>query len=143
MAVPLTIRVDVDSETVFPHGALFLGVEPEIDFNRRGTGDDQKRDDTGKRLWIVRVMDLDPEAQKFGRSPEVKVRIAADVQPVPPAPQAPGFPPLVQFEGLSLTPYVDAKRCTGRGDKCRARQAFSLRATGLREPSKNAVPAAK
>jgi len=69
----------------------------------------------------------------------VKVKIAAQVQPVLPSP-APGSPfTAVEFEGLTATPYVDASRCQGNGkgkDKCGARQAYSLKATGVRAPSR-------
>lgn len=41
------------------------------------------------------------------------------------------MPPLVEFEGLTLTPYVDSRRC---GDGCRSRLAWSLRASGLVAP---------
>jgi len=49
----------------------------------------------------------------------------------------------VEFEGLTVTPYVDTGRCTGQG-RCGARMAFSLRATGLKAaarpaPSKDAA----
>ena len=45
---------------------------------------------------------------------------------------------LVEFENLTVTPYVDNGRCQGRG-RCGARMEFSLRASGL----KAARPAAK
>lgn len=82
-------------------------------------------------------MDLDPEAGKFGRSTEVKVKVVAPQQPVPPPSTVPGYPPAVEFEGLTLTPYVDSQRCKpGRssGD-CRSRMAYSLRATAARPAS--------
>jgi hypothetical protein len=36
-------------------------------------------------------MDLNEQAGKFGGSKEVKVKVAAPVQPVPPAPTVPGY----------------------------------------------------
>jgi hypothetical protein len=73
-------------------------------------------------------MDGDPTA----RTSEVKVKIAADVQPVPPS-ALPGTPfRPVEFDGLTVTPYVDSQRCNGRGDRCRARNASSLRAKAMR-----------
>ena len=45
----------------------------------------------------------------------------------------------VEFEGLMATPYVDSSRCQGNGrgkDKCGARLAYSLKATGVRAPSR-------
>jgi hypothetical protein len=134
--IPMSIKVEVPFETVFPHGALCLGVEPQVDFDKRGKGgDDQARDkDTGDRVWVVRVMDLDPDAAKPGRSTEVKVKIAAPVQPVPPKSKVAGYPPAVQFDGVTLTPYVDSSRCAGNGPRCRGRLAFSIRAAGMRDP---------
>src|SRR5262249_44124182 len=81
---------------------------------------------TGKRVYHVRVVDMDPTLE--GRSREVVVKIAADRMPVPPTGQP--FEP-VEFENLTVTPYVDTGRCQGRG-RCAARMAFSLRATGLK-----------
>jgi len=81
---------------------------------------------TGKRVYHVRVVDMDPALE--GRSREVVVKIAADRAPVPPTRQA--FEP-IEFENLTVTPYVDNGRCQGRS-RCGARMAFSLRATGLK-----------
>ena len=94
---------------------------------------------TGKRVYHVRVIDLDPALE--GRSREVVVKIAADRMPVPPTRQP--FEP-VEFENLTVTPYVDTGRCQGRG-RCAARMAFSLRATGIKagrplaQPGKDAA----
>jgi hypothetical protein len=88
---------------------------------------------TGLPLWVVEVIDADPDA----RQRTVKVKIAAQVQPVlpPPAPGQPFTP--VEFDGMTATPYVDSSRCQGNGkDKCGARQAYSLKATGVRAPSR-------
>ena len=41
----------------------------------------------------------------------------------------------VEFEGLTVTPYTDASRCQGKG-RCGARLAYSLKATGVRAPSR-------
>jgi hypothetical protein len=61
--------------------------------------------------------------------------VAAQYQPVlPDAPAGSPFTP-VEFEGLQATPYVDSGRCQGKG-KCAARQAYSLKATGIRAPSR-------
>ena len=77
------------------------------------------------------MIDADPEA----RQRTVKVKVAAEVQPVLPSP-APGSPfTAVEFEGMTATPYVDNNRCQGRG-KCAARMAYSLKATGVRAPSR-------
>ena len=60
---------------------------------------------------------MDPELA--GRSREVVVKIIADRMPVPPT--RPPFEP-VEFEGLTVTPYVTDK----------GRMAYSLRATGIK-----------
>jgi hypothetical protein len=135
MAIPNGMKVPTGFEYAFPHGCLFLGVEPAIDFDKRGQGDDQVRDkETGERVWLVKVMDLDPEAGKFGASKEVKVKVAAPQQPVPPTSAVPGYPPMVEFTDLTLTPYVDSQKCKGTGTKCRARLAWSIRASAMTEP---------
>jgi hypothetical protein len=43
----------------------------------------------------------------------------------------PGYPPSIQFDDLTLTPYVDSQRCKGSA-QCKARMAYSLRATAIR-----------
>src|SRR4051812_41685416 len=142
MAVPNAMKVPVPFEFVFPHGVLCLGVEPATDFDKRGQADDQARDkETGERVWLVKALDLDPEAGKFGASKELKVKVVAPVQPVPPAPTVPGYPPMVEFAGVTITPYVDSQRCKGNASKCRSRLAWSIRATGLTEPQQAGKPA--
>ncbi|WP_239405825.1 plasmid replication, integration and excision activator [Frankia sp. Cj3] len=137
MAVPQ--RIPVRFEDVFPHGAYVLGVEPVNDFDKvkAGVADPQERDKiTGVlagdpapreamcREWrAVRVMDADPNAR--AGSAEVKVKIAAAVQPVPPEPLAGTVLRPVEFDGLTVTPYVNMN-----GSK--PRQGLALRATGLR-----------
>lgn len=137
--IPSSIKIPVLWEFVAPRGALCLGVEPATDFEKRGQGDDQLRDkETGERVWVVKVVDLDPEAGKFGASNEFKVKVVAAHQPVPPTSAVPGYPPLVEFTDVTLTPYVDSQKCKGNGLKCRARQAWSIRASGMTEPQQKA-----
>jgi hypothetical protein len=141
--IPNSIKIPVPWEYVAPRGALCLGVEAATDFDKRGQGDDQLRDkETGQRVWLVKVVDLDPEAGKFGASNEFKVKVVADQRPVPPASAIPGYPPLVEFTDVTLTPYVDSQRCKGNGAKCRARQAWSIRAGAMTEPQKVSRPKA-
>src|SRR6516162_2459446 len=126
--------IPVEFGMVFPHGAYAAGgIEMVRDFDR-STGDrvvQQADKHTGLPLWVVEVIDADPDA----RQRTVKVKIAAQVQPVLPSP-APGSPfTPVEFDGLTATPYVDASRCQGKG-KCAARQAYSLKASGVRAPSR-------
>jgi len=130
--------IPVEFGAVFPDGAYAAGkIEMVRDFDR-SSGDrtvQQTDKHTGLPLWVVEVIDADEQA----RQRTVKVKIAAQVQPVlpPPAPGSPFTP--VEFEGLTATPYVDASRCQANGkgrDKCGARLAYSLRATGVRAPGR-------
>lgn len=128
--IPASLKVPVPFEYAFPNGALALGVEAVRDFDKRGQGDEQARDkDTGERLWAVALMDLDPQAARWGRD-RVKVKIAAPVAPVLPDSAVPGYPPAVELSGLVLVPWVDDRRCKG-GNECRARLAYSMRADGI------------
>jgi hypothetical protein len=126
--------IPVEFGAVFPDGAYAAGgFEMVRDFDRsQGDRVVQQADrHTGLPLWVVEVIDADPEA----RQRTVKVKVAAQVQPVLP-PQPPGSPfTAVEFEGLTVTPYVDTSRCQGKG-KCAARLAYSLKATGVRAPSR-------
>ncbi|NDL60973.1 plasmid replication, integration and excision activator [Phytoactinopolyspora mesophila] len=121
--------IPVDFGAVFPHGAYVIGeVVPEVDFDSSTKENRvQKRDKTsGLPVWQVPVMDADPDARKGQR--EVTVKVIADVQPVPPETVASlPFRP-VEFTDMTVTPYVDT-------NGARPRQAFSLRASGLRKPS--------
>ena len=85
--------------------------------------------DSGLPLWVVEVID----AQEDARQRTVKVKIAAPVQPLLPDP-VPGSPfTPVEFDGMTVVPYVDSSRCQGTG-RCNARVAYSLKATGVRAP---------
>ncbi|GAA1624715.1 hypothetical protein [Actinoplanes couchii] len=143
MAVPNALKVPVPFDYVFPSGALFLGVEAATDFDKRGQGDDQLRDkETGERVWVVRVLDLDPEAGKFGGSKELKVKVVAAQQPVPPTSAVPGYPPMVAFNDVMLTPYVDSQRCKSAATKCRSRLAWSVKASAMTTPEQTSRPKA-
>jgi hypothetical protein len=142
--VPSSIRIPVPNEYVFPSGALFLSVDKVVDFDRLGEDDNQARDEDGVRIWVIKVMDQDPEAGRFGRSTEVKVKVAAEHQPVPP----PGLPlpggvkvTPVEFVDLTATPYADTNSCKGisKPHKCRARLAWSYRAAAMVQPGSAAV----
>ena len=128
--------IRVEFGAVFPDGAYAAGkFEMVRDFDR-SSGDrviQQIDKATGLPLWVVEVIDADEAA----RQRTVKVKVAAQVQPVLPS-AAPGSPfTAVEFDGLTVTPYVDASRCQGNGKgKCGARQAYSLKATGVRAPSR-------
>ena len=113
---------------VFPHGALGIKLDALNDYEKvkAGVQDPQQRDkDTGERIWLFRGIDNDPDA----RSSEVKVKIVADVMPPMPGEPIPGtnlYP--VEFEGLTVTPYVEETKSGF------TRVAYSLKATGVREP---------
>jgi hypothetical protein len=131
--IPNGVRVPMPGDFVFPKRCLFLGVEPVKDWEAKGGGDEQARDEHGVRLWAVRVMDLDEDAGRFGRRTDVVVKIAAEHQPVPPAPEHPGYPAAVEFTDITVTPYVDVTACRGAAvpHRCRARLAWSVRAGGM------------
>ena len=130
-------QIPIEFGIVFPAGAYAAGkIEMVRDFDR-SSGDrvvQQADKHSGLPLWVVEVIDADETA----RQRTVKVKIAAQVQPVlpPPAPGSPFTP--VEFDGLTATPYVDTGRCQGNNGKgkCGARQAYSLKATGVRAPSR-------
>jgi hypothetical protein len=123
-------QIPVEFGIVFPHGAYAAGgIEMVRDFDR-SSGDrvvQQADKHSGLPLWVVEVIDADPEA----RQRTVKVKIAAQVQPVLPSP-APGSPfTAVEFDGMTATPWVDSSRCAGDGkNRCAARLAYSFKATG-------------
>jgi hypothetical protein len=125
----------VECGEVFPHGVGVVGaVEPMADFDRSTPENRvQARDkESGLPVWVVDVMDFDPEA----RERTFKVKIAAEVQPVPPD-AVDGVPVRpVLLEGLTVTPYQK------EGGFGRTRIAYSLRATGMSAPRFGNRPAA-
>jgi hypothetical protein len=137
--MPMAIQgsISVEFGAVFPDGAYAAGkFEMVRDFDRSSRDRVVQQIDkvTGLPLWVVEVIDADEAA----RQRTVKVKVAAQVLPVLPSP-APGSPfTAVEFEGLTVTPYVDASRCKGGKDKdkCGARLTYSLKATGVRAPSR-------
>jgi hypothetical protein len=82
---------------------------------------------TGKPVWQCRVSDMDPELA--GRSRETVVKIITDRKPVPPTGAA--YEP-VEFEGMTVTPYVTDK----------GRMAYSLRASGIKAARQSGKDAA-
>jgi hypothetical protein len=117
--------IPVEFGTFFPDGAYVAsGFELLRDFDRsKGDRVVQQIDKiTNLPLWTVDVIDADQSA----RQRTLKVKVAAEHQPtLPPAPPGSPFTP-VEFTGLMVTPYVnDANRL-----------AYSLKATGVRAPSR-------
>ena len=128
--------IPVEFGMVFPAGAYAAGaIEMVRDFDR-SSGDrvvQQVDKHTGLPLWVVEVIDADEGA----RQRTVKVKVAAQVQPVLPPPVAGSPFTAVEFDGMTATPYVDASRCQAKDTgKCGARLAYSLKATGVRAPSR-------
>ena len=105
--------VPVGFEQVFTAGAFVTGdVEPVRDFDAKGSAPVQKRDKlSGLPMWQVSVHDADPAARGAGKS--VKVVVLDERQPVPPPTigDLPFRP--VEFDGLTVTPYV-AESAAGR-----------------------------
>lgn len=136
--------IPMQHDDVFPHGCFVVGeVEPVKDFDRstRETPVQAVDKDTGMPVWRVDVIDADPNA----RDKTVRVKIVAQVQPVPPE-TAPGVPfrPVV-LEGLTLRPWVNSDRCKpaqGKPHRCGAQVAWSYWATGMRSPKGAPVAAA-
>jgi len=106
-------------EDVFPAGVIVMAVGPVEDFElkKAGNQDPQERDkESGLRLWAVTV--IDPSA-RVG-SYEVKVKVAAEHQPVPPA----GIGGQAVLESLVVVPWLD-----DRGQRPRIK--YSYRAAGF------------
>lgn len=124
----LTNRFKISMLDVFPHGAYLVSeVEAVRDFDKSSPGRPVQSVDkeSGLPVWAVSVLDADPDARRGDKT--VTVKIAAPHQPVPPE-AAPGVPfRPVEFEGLTVTPYVQESGS-------RPRVAYSLRATGMRAP---------
>jgi hypothetical protein len=119
--------IPMRTEDVFPMGCFVVGEVAQMrDFDKstREQAVQAVDRDTGELVWVVDVIDADPDA----REKTMRVKITAPVQPVPPE-TAPGVPfRPVEFDGLTATPYVSTT-ASGRG-----RLAWSLRATAMRAP---------
>ncbi|MGW9210647.1 plasmid replication, integration and excision activator [Embleya sp. NPDC055664] len=115
--------IPVAFAAVFPFGAFAKSVAPVADFEAsKGGAKVQARDKvSGLPVWAVSVVDGDPDANES----TVKVKVAAEVEPVLPD-TLPGLPfRPVEFEGLTVTAYLNQST---------NRVAFSYRASGLRAP---------
>lgn len=120
MALKGGTRFAVRFEDVFPAGCVLVpdSITEAQDYNEVTRARTPSVDKvSGLRVWTVRVMDMDPDLA--GRAREVAVKISANVQPVPDS--STPFAP-VEFEGMTVTPYVGQ---TGR-------MAYSYRASGFR-----------
>jgi hypothetical protein len=126
MAVPN--RFKVRHGDVFPHGAFLVSdVEAVRDWEKSSANRAVQAVDkeSGQLVWSVSVLDADPDARKDSKT--LTVKISAQVQPIPPEAMA-GLPfRPVEFEGLTITPYMNE-------NGGRPRVAYSLRASGMRAP---------
>jgi hypothetical protein len=117
--------IPVEFASVFPRGAFAAGgFEPVRDFEASKAGRFVQSKDkmTGLPVWVVDVIDADPQA----RDKTARVKVAAADQPVLPAPPA-GLPFIpVEFTGMTITPYVNQA----------GRLAYSIKATGVRVPGR-------
>jgi hypothetical protein len=119
--------IPVEFGQVFPDGVYAAGVfEPVRDFEGSSNGRFVQSKDkaTGLPLWQVEVIDAD----QLARSRTVKVKVAAQVQPVLPQGAA-GVPfTPVEFTGMTVTPYVNQAGKLG----------YSFKASGVRAPGRPA-----
>jgi hypothetical protein len=117
--------IPVSFEQAFSHGAYAAGAfEPVRDFDASHDGRFVQSKDkaSGLPLWVVEVIDADPQA----RNRTVKVKVAAQVQPVlPSGPAGSPFVP-VEFTGMTVTPYVNQA----------GRLGYSIKAAGVRAPAR-------
>ena len=124
MAIQGPISIGFDQ--VFPHGCYLVGEVQQVKDFDASTATRvvyAKDKTTGLPVWQVSVVDADPEAKASQKS--VTVKILTEVQPVPP-PSLPGLPfTPVEFDGMTVTPYVGQDS---------GRLAYSLRARAMRAP---------
>ena len=117
--------IPVEFGHAFPRGVFAAGsFEPVRDFeaSKAGRFVQSKDKQSGLPLWIVEVIDADPQA----RDKTARVKVAATDQPVLPPAHA-GMPfTAVELIGLTVTPYVNQA----------GRLAYSLKATGVRTPGR-------
>ena len=123
-------RFAVSMAEAFPHGVYAMGVEQAMDYDERSGKRTPARDkhNDNQFVWTVSCIDRDPDA----REKEVKIKVTAPVMPVLPTEILPGSGlRVVDFTGMTVTPYVQEGRGGGR-----ARLAVSFRATGVFEQGK-------
>ena len=119
----------VECGELFPFGLGVVGEVTPLDDFDKSTRENRVQatdKDSGLPVWQVEVLDFDPQA----RDKTFKVKIAAEMQPVPPesVAQVPVRP--VVLESLTVTPYIKEGN--------RPRIAYSLRCSGLAAPGRRA-----
>ena len=101
MAIPGGYRFAVPFDDVFPQGCYVMSVERASDYNN-GKPKPALDPISNKPVWAIQV--TDPSAK--GKNTGQVVKMAVDVQPVPPeAIAGTPFRPAI-FEGMSAVPYV-------------------------------------
>src|SRR5579875_4007279 len=104
MALQAGLRLPVSMADVFPHGCCLVpdSISETQDYDEKTKARRPAVDKvTGSRVFQCRVVDLDPALE--GRSRETVVKILTDRMPVPPT-RTPFE--MVEFDGLTVTPYV-------------------------------------
>ena len=121
-------RIPVNFGDAFPHGVYATGpAEPLENFETKRQESDKEN---GLPVWVVDVYDADPAGNH--KASAIKVKISAEVCPVVPEPAFGPFRP-VEFDGLTVTPYIEEMGRKPNGDP-RTRIAYSFRARGVRAP---------
>ncbi|GLZ07661.1 hypothetical protein Acsp03_51270 [Actinomadura sp. NBRC 104412] len=119
-------RIPVSFGEVFPHGVYATGPAEALEnFESKRQEIDKA---TGLPVWVIDVYDADPAAGH--RASAIRVKVAAEVCPVVPDAVFGPFRP-IEFEGLTVTPYVEETGRKPNGDP-RVRVAYSFRARGIR-----------
>ena len=124
----------VEFGAVFPFGVGMVGaVDEQNDFDRSTRENRvQARDkDTGLPVWVVEVIDFDPQA----RTKTYRVKVVAEVRPVPPEALADAPIRPVVLQGLTVTPYI--------AEGSRPRIAYSLKCTALVAPGRRSADTSK
>src|ERR1700722_8014447 len=104
MAISAGCRFPVSMGQVFPDGCYLVpgSITEAQDYDEKTKTRHPAKDKvTGTRVFQCRVVDMDAELE--GRSRETVLKTLTDTQPVPPG-RVPFEP--VEFEGLTVTPYV-------------------------------------
>jgi hypothetical protein len=127
-------RFPIPFDLAFPLGAYLVSeVSPVFDFEKstRENKVQQVDIETGKLLWQVDVLDADPEAKRSSKT--VSVKIPGNVQPVPPGNDGSSpFTP-VEFEGLTVLPWIESSENFSK-------ISWSFRATEVVSPAKKLAP---
>src|SRR4051794_26790641 len=105
-------RIPIRQDDVFPIPLILMGVSPELNFDAPMSAPDRQQRDkqTNMRMWVGSC--IDPSAQPGQH--ESKIKIAADVQPVPPVTVGTSG---VQFDQLEVVPYVKGGNDSGEAQR--------------------------